>query len=188
MSENQASKSRRFSAQAGIAVRLILIGVLLLAGLGYGLYALLARDPIAACVEDGSGDPPDAARFAVALSDCVQAAVAAAETPAEASREVYDFLTAMEAVDAFGPLLISNWAQVPDALKSNAMTGTMSRIMPYLREPIRAEVHRTGTDQTGEYVLVSYRARSNQGTALKLYLVPGPYGFAIPAAQFAPVN
>ena len=150
---------------------------------------LLSSDPIGACVRDGSGDPARGDLFAQALADCVQPAVLAAETPAEASEAVYDFLLALQAVDAFGPLVVSNWQQTPDALKSRALTATLSRVVPFMRDTITVEVHGTGTDDRGDYVHVSYRAgtQQNRGTTLRLYLADGPYGFRITHAEFSPV-
>ncbi|MEO0393547.1 MAG: hypothetical protein AAF213_09895 [Pseudomonadota bacterium] len=185
----QHSRHDHHARQSGVAVRLIILGVAGLAGLvALGLW-LFTSDPIGACVRNNSGDPAEPGLYAQALANCVQPAVASAETPGEASEAIYEFLQALEAVDAFAPLIISNWDNTPDALKGRAFTATMSRIVPYLRDDISVEVHGTGTDDMGDYVHVSYRsgAQGNRGTTLRLYLVDGPYGFRITRVQFAPV-
>ena len=177
------------SRQSGVGTRLILIGVALLGGLVALAITLLSSDPIGACVRDASGDPARPDLFAQALAECVQPAVLAAETPGEASEAVYEFLGALDAVDAFAPLLLTNWKQTPDALKQRAFTATMTRIVPFMRDEILVEVHGTGTDDRGDYVHVSYRTSvgQNRGTTLRLYLEDGPYGFSITHVQFAPV-
>lgn len=170
-------------------LRLILPLVAVLAGLVWLLGLWLSSDPIAVCVRDGSGDPRRPERYAVALSDCLHQAVAAAATPAEAGEQVYDFLGAIDARDALAPLVISNWSTVPAALRPQAFKATLARLMPYLRQPMTATVHQTGSDDDGDYVLVSYRSQDRrQGTALRLYLAPSGYGYRITRAQFAPVN
>jgi hypothetical protein len=177
--------------QAGFSIRLASIGIALIGGIvGLGIW-LFSSQPIAACVEDASGSPPQPDLFAQALASCVQPVVATAETPAEASEMIYEFLTALDAVDVFGPLVVGNWQQTPDALKGRAFQAVVSRIAPYLRNEIMTTIHGTGTDQRGDFVHASYRAADGsgqRGTTLRLYLADGPYGFRITHAEFAPVN
>ncbi|MBV6631474.1 MAG: hypothetical protein KI792_00425 [Alphaproteobacteria bacterium] len=182
--------ARRRYRQRGIGIRLIAVGIAALGGLVTVLVMLFSSDPIAACVEDGSGSPPSPAEFAVALADCVQPAVAASETPGEAAEAVYAFLEAIEGVEHFGPLVINNWRNTPDALKSRAFTATMSRVVPYLRGEIETTVHGTGEDERGVFVHVSYKAAGpgNRGTTLRIYIEPGPYAYRITGVQFAPVG
>ncbi|MEM6902627.1 MAG: hypothetical protein AAF556_05250 [Pseudomonadota bacterium] len=170
-------------------MKLIAVGIAALGSIVTVLVLLLSSDPIAACVEDGSGSPPNPADFAVALADCVQPAVAEAETPAEAAEAVYAFLEALEGVEDFGPLVVNNWRQTPDALKGRAFTAMMSRVVPFMRGEIETIVHGTGEDDRGVFVHASYRAAGpqNRGTTLRIYIEPGPYAYRITGVQFAPV-
>ncbi len=183
--------SRKRHPQSGFSVQLAIAGILVFGIVGAAAVWLLSGDSIAACVEDGSGSPPDPVRFAEALPVCIQPAVAETETPAEASEKLYDFLVASESIDAIAPLVVSNWQQTPDALKSRAFQAIASRFMPYIRGGVETVVHGTGTDDRGDFVHASYLATDAQGrrgTTLRLYLVEGPYGFSIARAEFAPVN
>lgn len=162
--------------------------MILFAGAGVAIigaivFVLLTRgDPVRACIDDRTFDE---ITFAEALPDCFVAEVQAAETPGDAANAVRDGLVAIESVDAFGPLLINNWNALEGVIKERAIAASLTQVVPFMRNEVTAEVHRTGVDNTGNFVVVTYSASGNRSVTLRLDLGARGESFAVQRAQYA---